>query len=803
MPGSGKTYTLAALVTRLLQRDVLKEDGEILVVTFTNSAVDNIKNRIRRMLTDVGLPAEIGYRVFTLHGLANAILRERPDLAGTTSDYRVDDELSGQQSMPEAVRWFIQQEQAYWQSFLPSDLPPQRRIQIEDDWRDQTIRLGTEVTKLAKNMRLTPMALNKLISLRSGEDLGEEIRGRFAGDDETSATSSPHLITPSPHHPLASSLASASPFLRIGAAIYERYDRILKIGGRLDFDDLIWGAIQVMENDDGFRARLEQRWQYILEDEAQDSTPLQERILGMLARDHGNWVRVGDPNQAIMTTFTASDVRFFREYMQRADVQTLPLPVSGRSAQKIIDLANRLADWAVREHPEPEIRTMALDSSNPIQPTTLEDLQRNPPDERARIHVQAYAEEDMEIDKVSQGATRFILANPERTCAILTPTNAMGKRIVDALEKQQAKYPDRIIYQDQLKNPQVVRNVARLLASAVKYCAIPTNTSALVDLHIALGELAGGGQRVGDSNQKVEGSGQRAEGGEQRAVGSEQNETTDHVPRPTPHALRSTSPPTSRLRTLLRSANPERLLYPVPDGAPALSDKIEVTAAEQSELQRIATLAAKWLRASALPIDQLLLTIAQDSLTRDSDLAIAHSLAVSMRRLVSVNPNTQLIDLAINLEDVAANRQRFLSNALIESGFEPVPGIITITTMHKAKGLEWDRVYLTAVDEGEFPHDSDVRFRGQLWYLNNHDPATEARKELEALMRTEDEGRGAKGEGRQPGGIRAAHLEYIAERLRLLYVGITRARSELAISYSKERFGREGRLALAVARIVE
>ena len=792
MPGSGKTYTLAALVTRLLQRDVLKEDGEILVVTFTNSAVDNIKNRIRRMLTDVGLPAEIGYRVFTLHGLANAILRERPDLAGTTSDYRVDDELSGQQSMPEAVRWFIQQEQSYWQSFLPSDLPPQRRIQIEDDWREQTIRLGTEVTKLAKNMRLTPTALNKLISLRSGEDLGEEIRGRFAGDDETSATSSPHLITPSPHHPLASSLASASPFLRIGAAIYERYDRILKIGGRLDFDDLIWGAIQVMENDEGFRARLEQRWQYILEDEAQDSTPLQERILGMLARDHGNWVRVGDPNQAIMTTFTASDVRFFREYMQRADVQTLPLPVSGRSAQKIIDLANRLADWAVREHPEPEIRTMALDSSNPIQPTTLEDLQRNPPDERARIHVQAYAEEDMEIDKVSQGATRFILANPERTCAILTPTNAMGKRIVDALEKQQAKYPDRIIYQDQLKNPQVVRNVARLLASAVKYCATPTNTSALVDLHIALGELAGGGPR---------------------AVGSEQNETTDHVPRPTPHALRSTSPPISRLRTLLRSANPERLLYPAPDGAPALSDKIEVTAAEQAELQRIATLAAKWLRASALPIDQLLLTIAQDSLTRDSDLAIAHSLAVSMRRLVSVNPNTQLIDLAINLEDVAANRQRFLSNALIESGFEPVPGIITITTMHKAKGLEWDRVYLTAVDEGEFPHDSDVRFRGQLWYLNNHDPATEARKELEALAvvttdhrpSTPDDVEQSLALSSRPvaKGIRAAHLEYIAERLRLLYVGITRARSELAISYSKERFGREGRLALAVARIVE
>lgn len=722
VPGSGKTHTLAALVVNLLQRGVLSAESEVLVVTFTNSAVDNIKARIRRMLAEANIP-DGGYRVYTLHGLASAIIRERPDLAGTVSDFRVDDELSGRTAMPEAVRWFIQEHAAEWQSYLPPDLTQQRRLAVEDQWREATIRLGYEVTKLAKNLRLRSAQLGELLQ-----------RADAAANGRLS-----------------------SPFLRIGAAIYDRYERILSAGGRLDFDDLIWGAIRALENDADFCARLSARYPYVLEDEAQDSTPLQEDILKLLSRSHGNWVRVGDPNQAIMTTFTASDVRFFRGFLARPDVRRLPLSVSGRSAQKIIDAANTLAAWSSTAHPDEAVRLDALTAEVQIAPAPPGDPQQNPPDAEARVHVQAWNDEEAEAEQLARHAAKFVRANPERTCCILMPTNNAGRRVVDVFEGLQAKEPDRLLFQDQLRNAQPVRDVAKLLAAAVKFCAQPTNMNTLAELRDSLSLNAAQGAAA------VPGAG--------------------------------TGGPKSRLRTLLRSAQPERLLFPSPVAEPPLPESITITAEEQRELDQVAALAGKWLRASQLPIDQLVLTIAQDAFQSDNDLAIAHSLAVSLRRYAAVHPNAQLIDLARELDEIASNKQKYLSNALIEAGFEPLPGVVTVTTLHKAKGLEWDRVYMAGIDDVEFPSDPEGDFRGELWFLGGHDPGTEARTQLEALA----DGQAPRSAGEL---LRAAHIDYIAERMRLLYVGITRARRELIISYSKTRYNKENTLAFAVREVL-
>ncbi len=730
VPGSGKTQVLAALVVDLLRRDVLPIDSEILIVTFTNSAVDNIKARVRRLLAAAGMP-DGGYRVFTLHGLASAILRERPDLAGVASDFGVDNEISGAASMSEAARWFIQEHILAWRSHLLPDLAGTRLNMAEERWREETVSIGRAVTSLAKNLRLRAPELRALLDRRDPQHM--------------------HL----------------SPFLHMGAAIYERYERILNAGGRLDFDDLIWGAIRALEGDAAFRARLSARYPFILEDEAQDSTPLQERILSLLSRAHGNWVRVGDPNQAIMTTFTSSDVRFFREFLARPDVERLPLSVSGRSAPRLIALANDLAEWCSHAHPDPAVRARALSAAVLIAPTQSGDQQPNPPDALAGVYVRGYDDDEEEQDEVVRNAVRYVRGDRSRTCCILAPTNRIGEAIVTKLERIQARTPGETLYQDQLSNTQPLRNVAKLLAAAVAFCTRPARPAVLVELYKAIVDQPGADLRLFGASQA-----------------------------PAPGRARY-----GELPQLLGSIKVERLLFPTPTDEPPLAEKVRVAPEQQHAMVQLGVIAARWLRASLLPIDQFLLTVAQDAFESEGDLALAHSLAVGLRRSATQDPNAQLEDFSLQLDDIAANRTKFMSSLLLDQPFEPVPGVITVTTLHKAKGLEWDGVFIAGADDAEFPDDVDGAFRGAAWYLGGREPVLEARTQLQVLV---DAGPDELGPLDVDAALREAHIEYISERMRLLYVGITRARRNLILTWGRRSTigrGREKDLAAAVRAV--
>jgi DNA helicase-2/ATP-dependent DNA helicase PcrA len=191
----------------------------------------------------------------------------------------------------------------------------------------------------------------------------------------------------------------------------------------------------------------------------------------------------------------------------------------------------------------------------------------------------------------------------------------------------------------------------------------------------------------------------------------------------------------------------------------------------------------RWQGAAALPVDQLVLTLSQDLFTEATDLALAHKLAVELRHRQDLNPDWRLPELTEELAVIARNQRRFLGFDSADTGFRPPVGEVTVATMHRAKGLEWDRVYLVAVNNYNFPSDQSYdSYISEKWFIRE-----QLNLEAEALAQLKTLRDGNYAAYIEGAATLQARTDYAAERLRLLYVGITRAKKELVITWNSGR----------------
>jgi DNA helicase-2/ATP-dependent DNA helicase PcrA len=111
---------------------------------------------------------------------------------------------------------------------------------------------------------------------------------------------------------------------------------------------------------------------------------------------------------------------------------------------------------------------------------------------------------------------------------------------------------------------------------------------------------------------------------------------------------------------------------------------------------------------------------------------------------------------------------------------------VVVTTMHKAKGLEWDRVYLLSVNNYDFPSgEINDRYIPEKWFVRaGLNLEAETLAQLNASLSTDEYKFYTEGSA-----THSARMDYIRERLRLLYVGITRAKKELVMTWNTGRGG--------------
>jgi DNA helicase-2/ATP-dependent DNA helicase PcrA len=696
VPGSGKTHTLSALAAQLIRSGRIADEQEVLIVTLVNPAVDNFAARIKDFLA---LPMPFGYRVRTLHGLAHDIVREKPAAVGLEERFSIIDEREADFIRKEAANAWLQAHPHNLDNFLLSDVDEGKR-----DWvrRQQLPDLVTNISlafiRSAKDNRLTPEKIRSLLD----------------------------------HSPAPLPLAA------MGLEIYADYQRALTYRGAVDFDDLIRLAIDLLENDAEFLERLRYRWPYILEDEAQDSSRLQEDILRLLAGPEGNWVRVGDPNQAIFETFTTASPQHLLDFIHTEADQYRELPDSGRCQQRIIDLANQLIKWVNGEHREPAARDALTVPF--IQPTAADDPQPNPPDDPQGIKLirTKYTPEE-EVDAVVKSVARWLPEHPESTVAILVPRNQRGVEVIAALKRQE------IDFVELLGSTSSTRAAAGRLGEIVSALADPQSAAKLAKAYLAW--------RI------------------------REEETNNDFQKQVAELLR-------------KCAEVETFVSPRLDRDWLAGLGAEVETAILEELEAFRGLIRRWQGTIALPIDQMILTLSQDLFTAPIDLALAHKLASVLRQAADDHADWRLPELTGELGLIARNERRFLGFSEDDSGFDPShhAGKVVVTTMHKAKGLEWDRVYLMSVNNYDFPSaQPNDRYISERWYVRDG-----LNLEAETLAQLEALGTSSEFEWYAEGHATAqARLDYVRERLRLLYVGITRAKKELVVTWNTGRTGEQ------------
>jgi DNA helicase-2/ATP-dependent DNA helicase PcrA len=358
--GSGKTRVLTHRIAFLIYT-AQAQTNEILAITFTNKAAQEMRGRVERLL---GRNTR-GMWLMTFHAACARILRSEAERLGYTRQFTIYDQA---------------------------------------DARRLTRRCIDELGIDPK--RFTPAAIHSQISAA---------KNRLRAADEYRQ-------------------AVGSPFEEMVADAYELYERDLLRMNAMDFDDLLFRAVNVLELYEEVRTRYARAFRHVLVDEYQDTNYAQYRLLQLLVgggrapkrgervqlEGHRNLAVVGDDSQSIYG-FRGADVRNILDFQDDfPDARVVKLEQNYRSTQRILSAANAVIAnnrggiakrlWSERGDGEP-------------------------------IHVRELEDEHSEARFVVGEVERLVDEGASRAeIAVLYRTNAMSRVIEDTLVRREIAY---------------------------------------------------------------------------------------------------------------------------------------------------------------------------------------------------------------------------------------------------------------------------------------------------------------------------------------------------------------------------
>lgn len=269
------------------------------------------------------------------------------------------------------------------------------------------------------------------------------------------------------------------------STFFENYQNTLKDSNLIDYDDMLISSVRLLEENEDILAYYQNICHYIIEDEAQDSSSIQQRLINLLSGKYGNLIRCGDINQAITTTFSNADVEGFRKFITESC--NVSMDCSQRCTHDVWTLANDLVIWA-DEQPECKNAFYKI-FMHPVEG-------RNPESENA-IHADIFETALEERNFVLKEIKNAFKKNPKATVGILLRNNFQVAQWMTFINDSGLKS---ITRSECLEQKAIFRTIFAVLNMILH----PFDNNVIADAYETLAELGFYKQRLGTEIRKYE-----------------------------------------------------------------------------------------------------------------------------------------------------------------------------------------------------------------------------------------------------------------------------------------------------------
>jgi DNA helicase-2/ATP-dependent DNA helicase PcrA len=316
-PGTGKTQILTLRIANILLKTQVNPSN-ILALTFTEAAAAEMRNRLVGMIGTDGYKVEIN----TFHGFCNNVIKNYPEAFSHMISAEPVTEVEQIQFMEELI--------------LKTDLHFLRPF---GDPLYYVRSVLSEINNLKKEAVGVEDLEEAIAQQKKDFDQIEDLyhdKGRYKGEMKGK------------YQDLKKEIAKNEELI----VLYKAYQDFLETAKLYDFNDMLFEVKDMMESDKSFLLTLQEKYQYILVDEHQDTNALQNKIVELLGDffEEPNIFVVGDEKQAIFRFQGASLENFLAFRKLYPTAKLVSLVQNYRSHQKILDAADSLIEKNLSSH---------------------------------------------------------------------------------------------------------------------------------------------------------------------------------------------------------------------------------------------------------------------------------------------------------------------------------------------------------------------------------------------------------------------------------------------------------------------